>query len=70
MIITVLKTTFPKAKPRIVTIRDFSKYKNEAFGRELKINLETKGQHNYESFENIFLYMFRLFQIMLQKMIY
>ena len=55
MIITVLKTTFPKAKPRIVTYRDFSKYRKEEFGRELKINLETNGQNNYESFENIFL---------------
>ena len=58
MIITVLKTTFPKAKPRIVTYRDFSKYRKEEFGRELKINLETKGQNNYESFENIFLDVF------------
>ena len=55
MIITVLKTTFPKAKPRIVPYRDFSKYNVDNFTGELKINLESKGLKNYESFENIFL---------------
>ena len=55
MIITVLKTTFPKAKPRIVPYRDFSKYKKDNFGKELKANLQSKGKNNYESFENIFL---------------
>ena len=58
MIITVLKTTFPKAKPRVVPYRDFSKYKKEDFGGELKVNLQSKGQKNYESFENIFLDVF------------
>ena len=55
MIITVLKTTFPKAKPRIVPYRDFSKYNVGNFTGELKINFESKGLKNYESFENIFL---------------
>ena len=55
MIIKVLKTTFPKAKPRIVPYRDFSKYNVDNLTEELKINLESKGLKNYESFENIFL---------------
>jgi hypothetical protein len=32
MITAVLKTTFPKAKPRMLLYRDFSKYKIENFG--------------------------------------
>ena len=55
MIVTVLKTTFPKAKPNVVTYRDFSNYRKEDFENELKINLESEGQKNYESFENVFL---------------
>ena len=35
--------------------RDFSKYNVDHFTEELKINLESQGLKNYESFENIFL---------------
>ena len=58
MIITVLKTTFPKSKPRIMPYRDFSKFKGADFAEELKTNLKLKGQKNYESLENIFLEVF------------
>ena len=46
MTITILKTTFPKAKPKIIPYRDFSKYKENEFAEELKKNLQSKGQKN------------------------
>ena len=58
MIVTVLKTTFPKAKPKIVHYRDFSRYRIEGFSRDLENNLKSKWQNNYESFETIFLNIF------------
>ena len=69
MIVTVLKTTFPKAKPNVVTYRDFSNYRKEDFENELKINLESEGQKNYESFENVFLNTFNSYAPLKKKVI-
>ena len=55
MTVTVMKTTFPKAQPKVVRYRDFSKYKKENFGEELKIKLKCQPQVTYGLFENIFL---------------
>lgn len=55
MIVTVLKTTFPKAKPKVILYRDFSKYNVKSFGSELKKKYQTKAVRNYEPFENIFI---------------
>ena len=55
MTVTVLKTTFPKAKPKVVQYRDYSKFKKVTFNEALKMNLETLEEKNYDSFENSFL---------------
>ena len=55
MVITVLKTTFPKADPRVITYRDYSSYCVEEFGRDLQRNLELIEEGEYQSFENVFI---------------
>ena len=55
MIVTVLKTTFPKAKPKVILYRDFSKYDVSSLGSKLKKEFQTKVVRNYEPFENIFI---------------
>ena len=55
MIITVLKTTFPKAKPKVVLYRDYSKFVENHFRIDLKEKLREIREINYSSFENIFL---------------
>ena len=55
MTVTVMKSTFPKAEQNIVKYRDFTKYKKEEFGEDLKIKLECQPQLTYGAFENIFL---------------
>ena len=54
MTLTVMKSTFPKVKPKSIKYRNFSKYNRNAFGNDLKMKLE--GQlPNYETFEKVFL---------------
>ena len=55
MIITVLKTTYPKAQPKVIPYRDFSKYKVKDFEQDLKTNLEAEEGGTYESFQSVFL---------------
>ena len=55
MTVTVMKSTFPKAQPKIIKYRDFSKYKKEEFGKVLKMKLIRQPQITYEEFENVFL---------------
>ena len=55
MIITVLKTTFPKAKPKVVLYRDYSKFVENHFRIDLKEKLREIRAINFSSFENIFL---------------
>ena len=55
MTVTVMKSTFPKAQPKIMKYRDFSKYKKEEFGKDLKMKLIRQPQITYETFENVFL---------------
>ena len=50
MTVTVLKTTFPKAKPRVITYR--TPYNPLDLERALKENLEGMIDKTYESFEN------------------
>ena len=56
MIITVMRTTFPKAEPKIVKYRDYSKYDNEAFSIDLSRKIKSQVVDNYDKFENIFLH--------------
>ena len=55
MIITVMKTTFPKAKPKIVFYRDYKKFEEAKFRNDLRLELQNKSVENYENFEQIFL---------------
>jgi predicted transport protein len=55
MIITVMRTTFPKAPPTIIKYRDYSKYDSEAFGIDLNTRISNQTIVNYDTFENIFL---------------
>ena len=55
MIVTVLKTTFPKVKPKVVLYRDYSKFVENHFRRDLKEKLRGMRDKDYSSFENIFL---------------
>ena len=59
MIITVMRTTFPKAEPKIVKYRDYSKYDNEAFSIDLSRKIKSQVVDNYDKFENIFLHTIR-----------
>ena len=55
MIITVLKTTFPKSKPKVLLYRDYSKFENENFRKDLKAKLQNPIVKDYESFEKAYL---------------
>jgi hypothetical protein len=55
MVLTVLKTTFQKSKPREIIYRDYSKFDSELFKKELKESLEEKKTCEYKVFEEIFL---------------
>ena len=53
MIITVLKTTFNKAKPKEITYRCYKDFNNDVFAEHLRRKLE--NCENYTQFENRFL---------------
>ena len=55
MVITVLKNTFPKAKPKVVQYRDYKKFDVHNFRKDLKSGLQSKLVENYSTFEEIFL---------------
>ena len=56
MIVTVLKTTFSKAKPNIIAYKDFSKFSESSFQNDLKRMLRNEQIKDYDSFEKIFLH--------------
>ena len=55
MVITVLKNTFPKAKPKVIQYRDYKSFNLQNFREELKIDLKNKTIEKYDTFEEIFL---------------
>jgi predicted transport protein len=55
MIITVMRTTFPKTQPTTVKYRDFSKYNKVDFGNDLDRKLRNEINVTYDKFENVFL---------------
>ena len=55
MVVTVLKTTFQKSKPREIIYRDYSKFNEETFSENLKRSLSSNDTHDYDKFEDIFL---------------
>ena len=54
MTLTVMKTVFPKAKPKLITYRHSSKYNKYDFKEALERNLFNQPK-TYETFQNIFL---------------
>ena len=55
MSITVMKSTFQKAKPKEVLYRDYRNFFEGNFKNELRMKLENSNINEYETFENIFL---------------
>ena len=57
MVITVLKSTFAKTKPKEIIYRDYKKFNADFFKSDLKVALSNEGDviHRYALFEkNIF----------------
>ena len=55
MVITVLKTTFPKAEPKVLSYMDFSKFVEDEFHRDMREKLSNILKGEYISFERAFL---------------
>ena len=54
MIVTVMRTTFPKSEPQVIRYRDRSKFNNSDFCKDLEEELK-KYPSEYEKFEQVFL---------------
>ena len=54
MVLTVLKTTYPKAAPRVITYRDYSSYHATDFAKDLQRNLDLIQEGDYQPFEDVF----------------
>ena len=57
MILTVLKTSFPKSAPKKIVYRNYKNFNSNSFKSDL--NKQLKYTEAYESFENVFLNIFR-----------
>ena len=55
LVVTVMKATFPKAKPKIIYYRDYKKFNLQDFRRELRNEIRTTVVLGYAHFEYIFL---------------
>ena len=55
MVVSVVKTTFKKKKPKIVTYRDYKRFDNEKFRESLITYFSTDKNISYDSFENLVL---------------
>jgi exonuclease III len=55
MVVTVMKTTCPKAEPKIIYYRDYKKFDLDAFRKELRTELKNAAIAGYAHFELIFL---------------
>ena len=53
MILTILKTSFPKSGPKKIIYKNYKNYNSNSFKSDLKKQL--KCTESYESFENVFL---------------
>ena len=49
-----MKTTFPKAAPKVMTYRDMKKLDGPSFKADLKNSLKNVDLSNFQSFEDIF----------------
>ena len=57
MVVTVMKATFPKSKPKEIYYRSYKQFDKEKFREDLKnkLNLETENGTKYQLFEKTFL---------------
>ena len=57
MVITVLKSTFSKKKPKEIIYRDYKNFNADVFKSDLKVTLsnERDAMHHYALFEKVFL---------------
>ena len=55
MVVTVLKTTIQKSKPREIIYRDYAKFNEKTFGDKLKESLMSEKTLSFVEFEEIFL---------------
>ena len=55
MVVTVMKTTFPKAKPKVITYRDYKQFDLHTFRKELRCELQKTMILGYAHFERLFL---------------
>ena len=54
MVLTVLKTTFQKAKPKEIIYRDYKKFERDKFRYDIKRQLVNIKISDYIEFERIF----------------
>ena len=54
MIVTVLKSTFPKVKPKIVLYRDYSKFITSKFHSDIRDELHNRKVKDYGLLEEVF----------------
>ena len=69
MVITVMKTTFPKVKPKIIQYRDYKNFILENFRMELRNELRNEEIVDYTKFEDIFLDMLNKFAPLKKKVL-
>ena len=55
MAVTVMKTTFPRAKPKVVQYRDYKNFDLQNFRQKLRDKLTSVVIDQYDTFEDIFL---------------
>ena len=55
MIVTVLKTSYRKPKPREIIYRNYKKFDKESFRKELKETIKVESVNNYQEFEKAFI---------------
>ena len=69
MAISVLKTTYPKAQPKIIYYRDYKHFDLPKFRAELRDELKKSEDHNYFHFEVTFLRVLEKYAPMKQKVL-
>ena len=55
MVLTVMKSTFPKVKPKQITYRNYKTFNNFNFKQDLNKALSSKDVKEYNCFEDVFL---------------
>ena len=55
MVLVVLKKKFEKAKPKVISYRDYRHFDGNSFRCALRFELSKISTHSYSSFEKVFL---------------